>query len=108
MSWRGRLGRGYQGVVEAIVHVDPADLPILTHSKDEIEDMIKRRVEEILKGTDYSLESLKVDEPWVVTIRVLVPGDADFKRVHDFTHRVELAVREIVPSANITVHFSTR
>jgi len=103
-----KVREGIPGVVEAIVHVDPADLPILTHSRDEIESIVKRRVEEILKGTDYSLESLKVDEPWIVTIRILVPGNADFKGVHDFTHKVELAVREIIPSANITVHFSTR
>ncbi|ACB07289.1 cation diffusion facilitator family transporter [Candidatus Korarchaeum cryptofilum] len=103
-----KVREGIPGVVEAIVHVDPADLPILTHSKDEIEDMIRRKVEEMLRGTDYSLESLKVDEPWVVTIRILVPGNSDFRKVHDFTHKVELAVREIIPSANITVHFSTR
>jgi len=96
------------GVVEAVVHVDPADIPQLTLSREEVERILRERVEGMLRGTEARLESLEVsDNPWCITLRVVVPRNAELREVHDFTHRLELAMREFLPSANVTVHFST-
>ncbi|MCS7102782.1 MAG: cation-efflux pump [Candidatus Korarchaeum sp.] len=96
------------GVTEAVAHVDPADIPALRFSREEMKELLMERVESMLKGTENKLESLDVaGPPWSITLRVLVPRNAELGVVHEFTHKLELAIREVVPSANVTVHFST-
>lgn len=100
--------REMPGVAEAVAHVDPADVPALRLSREEMRELLMERVRGMLEGTGNRLESLEVaGPPWSITLRVLVPRDAELRAVHDFTHRLELAIREVVPSANVTVHFST-
>jgi cation diffusion facilitator family transporter len=97
------------GVVEAIVHVDPADLPSLKMTDKELADMIRRELEG-RKIDDYEviLESLEVfDPPWTVNVRIVLPKSMPLKKAHEITHEVELIVRRILPGASVTVHFST-
>ncbi|MEM3480754.1 MAG: cation-efflux pump [Candidatus Korarchaeum sp.] len=96
------------GVTEAVAHVDPADIPALRLSKEEMRDLLMGKVESMLKGTENKLESLEVTgPPWNITLRVLVPRSTELRAAHALTHELELTIREVVPSANVTVHFST-
>ncbi len=100
--------REIPGVSEAVVHVDPADIPVLRMSREEMRELLMGKIEGMLRDGEGMLESLEVaGPPWSITLRVIVPRDAELKAVHDFTHKLELAIRELVPSANVTVHFST-
>lgn len=103
-----KLKEELPGVIEAVVHVDPADLPSLTFSREEMRDLIMRKIEKILREAGSEIEELDVsDSPWTVTLRVIVSREAGLREVHEFTHKLELAIRELIPSASVTVHFST-
>ncbi|MEM4581361.1 MAG: cation transporter dimerization domain-containing protein, partial [Candidatus Korarchaeum sp.] len=74
----------------------------------EMRDLLMGKVESMLKGTENKLESLEVTgPPWNITLRVLVPRSTELRAAHALTHELELTIREVVPSANVTVHFST-
>ncbi|MGC9103573.1 MAG: cation diffusion facilitator family transporter [Candidatus Methanodesulfokora sp.] len=95
-------------IVEAIVHVDPADLPSLRMTGKELADVIKRELEgKRIDGYEVVLESLEVfDPPWTVNIRIILPEDMPLRKAHEITHEIELIVRRILPGATVTVHFS--
>ena len=95
-------------VVEAIVHVDPADLPSLRMTGKEIADIIRRELEgRKIDSYKVVLESLDVfDPPWTVNIRIIIPKDMPLRKAHEITHEVEMIVRRILPGATVTVHFS--